>query len=217
MLVLSISQEMRGETDSYDLESLFSNLIDESKRLGSLDHSGDTALLVSLRGKFGKHPKSKGITNYRIQKNKFCKNCRTTSHQTSDCYILYPQKSPKGWRHPSRALVYSSKARNQEQLSKSQASKSDHDETNEVLLNQVPENSMDFDIAYDLNVEEVYVTTHLTNTSAEYLLGIENKISSLPRNDEIPFRFVLDTAATSHIIGDKSYFAAYRSCRKIVR
>ncbi|RKF71318.1 hypothetical protein GcC1_102020 [Golovinomyces cichoracearum] len=112
ILVLSISQGMRGKTDSYDLDSLFSNLVNESKRLGSHDQSGDIALLASLRGKFGKHPISKGTSNYRIQKNKFCKNCRTTTHQTSGCCILYPHKAPKGWRHLSRASVNSSKALN---------------------------------------------------------------------------------------------------------
>lgn len=154
MLVLSISQGMRGKTDSYDLQSLFSNLIDESKRLGSLDNSGDTALLASLRGKFGKNPKSKGINTYRIQKNKFCRQCKTNTHQTADCFILNPHKAPKNWRHPPRATYNAQKTSNQAQTITPHDSKVNPNETNDVLLNQATNDIVDFDMDIDFNVNE---------------------------------------------------------------
>ncbi|RKF60525.1 Retrovirus-related Pol polyprotein from transposon TNT 1-94 [Golovinomyces cichoracearum] len=217
MLVLSISQGMRGKTDSYDLESLFSNLIDESKRLGSLDNSVDTALLASLRGKFGKNPKPKGINNYRIQKNKFCKKCKTNTHQTADCFILYPHKAPKNWRHPSRATYNAQKSSNHAQAIIPQDSKESQNDTNEVLLNQATTDLLDFDMDCDFNVNEVYITHHNNQTSAEYLLGIDDPPRDVPRNDLSTYSFILDTAATSHIICEKSYFANYKVCQKIVR
>jgi hypothetical protein len=34
----------------------------------------------------------------RIHKNKYCKKCRTTPHSTKDCFYLFPEKAPKGFK-----------------------------------------------------------------------------------------------------------------------
>ncbi|RKF59649.1 Retrovirus-related Pol polyprotein from transposon TNT 1-94 [Golovinomyces cichoracearum] len=209
MLVLSISQGMRGKTDEYDLDSLFANLIDESKRLGSLVESCDSALLTSLRGKFIRDPKPRGSNRYKVSKQKFCRHCKTNTHETSECFKLFPNKAPKGWR-PKPKTPYKPKTPQPE-------SHSDGNEQRDILISQVTDDNVDFDMDRDFNVNEVFITTHLNNSSAEYILGIENTLSSLSTKKDQTYSFVLDTAATSHIICDKSYFANFKTCRKIVK
>ncbi|RKF83963.1 hypothetical protein GcM1_150010, partial [Golovinomyces cichoracearum] len=43
-----------------------------------------------------------------------------------------------------------------------------------------------------------------------------SSLKRLPRNDAMTYSFTLDTATTSHIIREKSYFANYKVCQKIV-
>ena len=60
-LVSNITQSLRTNIDSYTLESLFSNLLDESKRQESNDTNTDQALITSSGSK-GKKP-------YKVTKN----------------------------------------------------------------------------------------------------------------------------------------------------
>ncbi|RKF80675.1 hypothetical protein GcC1_034029 [Golovinomyces cichoracearum] len=51
MIVSSITQSPRTDMPSYDIDQLFADLLEESKRLTSLNKSYDTALLTSTGGK----------------------------------------------------------------------------------------------------------------------------------------------------------------------
>ena len=95
-LVSNITQSLRTNIDSYTLETLFSNLLDESKRQESNEANTDQALIIG--GYKGKKP-------YKITKSgssgankKYCINCKQHSHITSNCAFLFPDKAPKGWK-----------------------------------------------------------------------------------------------------------------------
>jgi hypothetical protein len=96
-LVSNITQSLRTNIDSYTLESLFSNLLDESKRQESNDTNTDQALITSS-GYKGKKPYK--VTKNSPQSKKYCANCKQHSHVTSNCAFLFPDKAPKGWKRP---------------------------------------------------------------------------------------------------------------------
>ena len=77
-LVSNITQSLRTNIDSYTLETLFSNLLDESKRQESNEANTDQALITG--GYKGKKP-------YKITKSgssgankKYCTTCKQHSH-----------------------------------------------------------------------------------------------------------------------------------------
>jgi hypothetical protein len=72
-------------TEEYSLESLFSNLLDELKRQDTKDYNTPQVLYTNYRGK----------NPYKITKGKHCKYCKLPSHDTKDCYFLFPNKAPK--------------------------------------------------------------------------------------------------------------------------
>ena len=62
--------------------------MDESRRQVSKDQV--IALVTSRR------PRPNQAN--RIYKNKYCKKCKTTTHSTKDCFYLFPEKAPKGFK-----------------------------------------------------------------------------------------------------------------------
>ncbi|POS82106.1 hypothetical protein EPUL_006658 [Erysiphe pulchra] len=106
-VVSSITQSLRNNKDAFTTESLFANLLDESKRLRFEDDNNNTVLYTSSNNK---HPNSnqsnisknrpfKGKKPYQITKDKYCRNCKRSSHNTVDCYFLHPEKAPSHWNH----------------------------------------------------------------------------------------------------------------------
>ena len=96
-LVSNIIQSLRTNIDSYILESLFSNLLDESKRQESNEANTDQALITSSGNK-GKKPYK--VTKNTTQSKKYYTNYKQHSHVTSNCAFLFPEKAPKGWKRP---------------------------------------------------------------------------------------------------------------------
>ena len=101
--VTIVTQSYRTNSSAINLENLFSNLMDESRRQVSKDQ--EIALVTGSR-----RPRI-NQTN-RIHKNKYCKKCKTTTHHTKDCFYLFPEKAPKGFKtkhqyepKPQEALV----------------------------------------------------------------------------------------------------------------
>ena len=86
--VTMVTQSYRTNSSDINLENLFSNLLDESRRQVSKDQ--EIALVTGRRPKLNQ-------TN-RIHKNKYCKKCKTTTHHTKDCFYLFPEKAPKGFK-----------------------------------------------------------------------------------------------------------------------
>lgn len=81
LIVSNITQSLRNYREAYILESLFSNLIDESKRQKSLTEH-EVALLTNAKNG-QKYKPMKQFKPYKIAKGKYCRNCKKTSHVTS--------------------------------------------------------------------------------------------------------------------------------------
>ncbi|POS82207.1 hypothetical protein EPUL_005997, partial [Erysiphe pulchra] len=105
--VLSITQSLRINKDTFTTESLFANLLDELKRLRFEDNNNNTILYISLNHKYpnsnqnniSKNRPYKGKRPYKVTKGKYCRNCKRTSHNTVDCFFLFPEKAPSSWNH----------------------------------------------------------------------------------------------------------------------
>lgn len=75
--VASITQSYRAETKDIDLDNLFANLMDESRRIKDVD---ETALIVKNSG--NKNDKSK------------CDGCGKNGHKKEKCWKLHPELRP---------------------------------------------------------------------------------------------------------------------------
>lgn len=92
MIVSTITQSLRTDITSYTFDQLFSNLLDESKRLSSLNTSHDNVLLTSTRGKQKQRYHSVPNNKYKIQKGKYCQRCKRNNHSTAECFFLKKNK-----------------------------------------------------------------------------------------------------------------------------
>ena len=95
-LITTITQSIRvNGSDDLRLDSLFANLIDESKRLTS--RNGDSVALYANTK--GKKPKNTGniMGNHRITKPKGpkCPHCKKTGHKIEKCWFAHPELRPK--------------------------------------------------------------------------------------------------------------------------
>jgi hypothetical protein len=91
--VTMITQSYRTNSTTINLENLFSNLLDESRRQVSKDQ--EIALVTRSRQSSNN---ARPYQTNRIRKNKYCKKCKTTTHSTKDCFYLFPEKAPKGFK-----------------------------------------------------------------------------------------------------------------------
>ena len=159
-IVTGITQSLRVNPNSYDLDMLFSSLVDESKRLSSIDEKADKVLMASDRGSTNGKPvwsKNK-YSNNRVNKQKFCRHCRNNKHPTSDCWILFPEKAPKSWSRQRGAKPSNKKPNNN-----LQAQIEPESQVDSVLTSQDVEdiNLVDMDFDFDANVEKVFTIAHI--------------------------------------------------------
>jgi hypothetical protein len=207
--VSNITQSLRNNKDAYNLESLFSNLLDESKRQESIEaNNSEQALYIKTI-----KPKYKGKKPYKITKGKYCCNCKQTSHITTDCFFLFPDKAPKSWRKPI----------DKDKSDESEASPRDtrdnnidilYTSTKAPIIENFSTNISDMDLDFEIREEDiqVYITSNtLNNKTSNTNIKLEPSINT--RNT----KFVLDTAATKHIICNKLYFIDFKACSKIVK
>jgi len=83
-----VTQSYRTNSSTINLENLFSNLMDKSRRQVSKDQ--EIVLVISRRPRPNQ-------ANW-IYKNKYCKKCKTTTHSIKDCFYLFPEKALKGFK-----------------------------------------------------------------------------------------------------------------------
>jgi hypothetical protein len=111
-----------------NLENLFSNLLDESRRQSLIDtNSGKNKVLFTKRAK---KPLKDQIT--KAEQKKYCNKCKTTQHSTSNCWYLNPDKKPKWFKTGSD---YDRPPGYKEDLLKRQPP----DSVNKALINDVDE------------------------------------------------------------------------------
>ena len=87
--VSNVTQALRQDPKAYDLESLSSVLLDESKRQ---NHKETPSALLA------KDSKKVSKNSWKKNKGKYCKVCKKTNYEAKDCYILHPDKALKSWR-----------------------------------------------------------------------------------------------------------------------
>jgi hypothetical protein len=145
------------------LESLFSNLLDELKRQGSLDNN--QALYTNLNNKNFPRSNYKGKKPWKVTKGKYCKYCKQTSHNTTNCAFLFPDKAPKGWKNKDK----DDKDKDKDYL-KEKSAKDTRDDNVDILYSKMTDESlesfnnsmdMDFDIDIDINDAQVNITSHI--------------------------------------------------------
>ena len=103
-VVTMVTQSYRTNSSTINLENLFSNLMDESRRQVSKDQ--EIALVARSRQSSNTRP----FQTNQIYKNKYCKKCKTTTHSTKDYFYLFPKKALKGFK-----TKHNYKLKNQEQ------------------------------------------------------------------------------------------------------
>ena len=173
--VTMVTQSYRTNSSTINLENLFLNLMDESRRQVSKDK--DIALVTRSQ-----RPRNRPNQTNGIQKNKYCRKCRTTTHFTKDCFYLFPEKAPKGFKTKQHY-----EPKNQEQQDALVSIN-----TSDATSNPSNEED-DFDIDLDLmDTDQVLIT------------------NKTPQLNQIRANFVLDLGATKHVITKKEYFISYK-------
>ena len=233
-LVSNITQSLRNNIESFTLETLFSNLLDESKRQETKDSNNNNMALFTTNGS-----KYKGKKPYKITKGKYCKHCKLPSHFTKDCYFLFPDKAPKWWNISD----YNKNNNNNKPKEANNASKHPkeiRDENIDILVSKSKSKSPSID-PLDLedynDFEDIQVNITLNNnnnlnidtntqldkliSSIEYLslekTNIDNiKVLNTLANNNYTANFILDCAATRHVISNKDYFSSIKPCNKLV-
>ena len=91
--ISTITQSYRSNPANINLETLFSNLLDKARRIKSID----SAYFTKPQRTKPNSPRAAGIKNTsRIKK--YCNKCKASTHQTKDCYHLFPNKAPDWWK-----------------------------------------------------------------------------------------------------------------------
>jgi hypothetical protein len=229
-LVSNITQGLRNAKEMINTDILFSNLLDEAKRLRSRE---PTQVLYTGSKYKGKKP-------YKIVKGRFYKHYKLPSHETKDCFFLFPDKAPKTWQIRQKAIE---KAVEEEKKNP----REEREEKENILFSKIASSSssteeipqiqeLDFDINQIMSLDDfsVYITLPITNNDNNLEKANKNTLdglkNTLERIDSIRnsiqqvkvfhsktpnmfiFNFILDTGATKHIISDLSFFYNLQSC-----
>ncbi|KAF5201337.1 hypothetical protein FRX31_009076, partial [Thalictrum thalictroides] len=163
-IVSNIMQTLRNNFDSYTLDELFSNLLDEANRLQSKIDSSETALILASK----RPTKFKSKKQYKVTKGMLCRHCSRTNHNTADCFDLFPEKAPKKWKRALQSATSS--------ISNNQLQKSDVVNNDENLLmshEDLPLISYE-DCNIENNVSQVTPITVLTLQSADMSSDVVN-------------------------------------------
>lgn len=202
-----------SDFSDYKLESLFSSLIDESKRL--VEKESTTVLYLKNKkpyynnNRVNKKP-YKGKKPWKIQKGLYCKYCKLVGHEADSCYFLHPDKAPKTWKNTTITTTNSSnKTPREENPSLLQRNQNiDLLFTTSNTSNTTTSNTTNSDIEdlIDLDYEQPEIQVYITNNpyNINSIKTITNKNIGLNSTS-----FILDTGATRHVICNKELFNYY--------
>ena len=220
-LISNITQSLRNNAKSYTLETLFSSLLDESKRLENRENNHPQAFLTTRRerGPVGKY---KAKNSFKAQKGKFCTYCKLSSHEAKNCFFLFPEKAPAKWQ---KRDFHNEKTPKTTQDNNTAILLANSSQTPEIPSSQASQattasGSMDLDINLDFE--------GLENLDIDYQVFtiLENPYNPITANNAIApadlkagkssIGFILDSGASRHIISNKGYFSTYTECNKSV-
>ncbi|POS81640.1 hypothetical protein EPUL_005900, partial [Erysiphe pulchra] len=132
----------------------------------------------------------KGKKPYKITKDKYCRNCKRSSHNTVDCYFLHPEKAPSHWNN--KDIIINNYKNTQQERSHS------HDDKDvDVLYTK-----MDHEV-FDLNMTDNDNGAENTPFLMPSIIIITHYHTGQINNANC---FILDPAATKHIICNKGSY-----------
>ena len=122
--IQTITQSLRKDPKSYTIDSLFASLIDEARghqstqediylnihqrhSLPSLSRQTRSTRPTRLTKQFSKQDRSKiGKSSYKRRPldGPFCGHCLKATHNTANCWYLYPEKRPLNWQPRQRPM-----------------------------------------------------------------------------------------------------------------
>ncbi len=108
--VANITQALRVNKNAYNLSTLTATLLDESRRIDSMENN--QIMVVKKPTYTSKNKVTKPYTSkikaknaWKKEKGAYCNHCKVATHFTNKCFYLFPEKAPKGWdskRDPTR-------------------------------------------------------------------------------------------------------------------
>ena len=172
-LVTIVTQSFCQGSDGMDIENLFSSLIDESRR----QTSAEKVLFNNTKNK----------NSSKITKSKYCNKCKVTTHATSNCWFLHPDKKPDQFKtcHKYDSL------RQSPDTAKTITERKNEKEQEKALL------SADL-----IDLDEIDNKVYYNN---------------LPTVNNIKTNFILDSGSTQHLICDRSLFLEDSLVSKITK
>ena len=174
-IVSNITQSLRNNKEAYNLESLFANLLDESKRQDSKDdNKKESKAFYTTKTYKGKKP-------YKITKGKYCKHCKQLSHNTDNCFFLFPDKAPKSWKEKSKDLESSSSSNNTTR--ENNKAQEERDNNIDALYSNINMNDLVEMPNLDYEQEMVFIT-------------IQKPRTPITNNSTGDIKCILDTAAS---------------------
>ena len=102
--VANITQALRVNIKAYNLSTLTTTLLDESRRIDNTENSQIMVLKAKNKSynTFNKvlkpyNNKVKAKNAWKREKGAYCNHCKVATHFTNKCFYLFPEKAPKGW------------------------------------------------------------------------------------------------------------------------
>jgi hypothetical protein len=150
--VTSVTQSYRNKSAEIDLENLFSNLIDESRRQSSLSTTNKTEKVLLAKPTKITKPLTK----------RYCNKCKVNTHFTNKCWYLFPENKPKWFK---TFHDYEKKEENEEEEPKRQ----------QITLRKKPEkaliNQERSDTTSDeMEIDQVLITSKISKQETNFIL-----------------------------------------------
>ena len=185
-LITTITQSIRvNGADSFKLEELFSNLIDESKRLKSKDSDAIALFTKTKKAKEYKPYNQNKVQKHSKNKSELkCEHCHKKGHKIDKCWVKNPHLHPK--------------KKEKEDINEEIAMTTCH-------YNTSTEKELDFDVASFNEESFTYssVSMPLSDTHCRQITAINKDVYSTLLNKT---SWILDSGATTHICCEKSLF-----------
>ena len=183
-LITTITQSMRvNGSDSINLENLFSNLIDESKRLKGRDSDA-----ITLAAKASNNSSFKPYNQQKVGKKKRpdlkCDHCHKKGHKADKCWVKHPNLRP---------------------IRKNREDSSENNEEIALTAFASEDKELDFDVASYHNEDTSFYSACVSECDQK--ITYKSVFSTfLKRSD-----WILDSGATTHVCCEKDLFKDMKS------
>jgi hypothetical protein len=98
--VANITQALRVNKNAYNLTTLSTTLLDEARRVESVENSQVMVIKrpkPTFKNRVTKPNQTKAKNAWKKEKGAYCNHCKVATHFTNKCFYLFPENAPKGW------------------------------------------------------------------------------------------------------------------------